>query len=409
MKVMTSTVRVFIALIGIGCAGSAFAQTTAPLLKQSDLVYQGAFRLPAGSADESSLAYGGIALGFNPANNSLFILGHDHTQRTAEVKIPALINTSDVSKMATATILQPLTDATEGKLKSVNSSDPNAQKIGGHFVYNGKLYITGYSFYDGNGTSKASHFVRPLDLSTKGQALGPYKVGNDYPGWVGIYMTEIPAEWRSLLGGPALTGGCCLSITSLHSNGPAVSVFDPTTIGSATAPATALVGYPLASPLGGSYDKKSSYFNLATKIKGVIFPSGTRSVLFFGRQGTGEYCYGDGAPCGDPSDLYKGTHAYPYVYQIWAYDANDLLAVKQGSKSRSSVQPYALWNYTLPTENKQSTHLIGGATYDAKNQLIYIAQECADTNCMSIIHAFKVQGGAPAAAGPKPPTAVSAQ
>jgi hypothetical protein len=410
MKFFNSTVRAGVALLAIAAAGPAVAQTTAPLLQQGDLVYQGGFRLPPGSADESSLAYGGTAIGFNPANNSLFILGHDHAQRTAEVKIPALVNTSDVSKMATATLLQSLTDATEGKLNSINSSDPNGQKIGGHLVYNGKLYITGYSFYDGNGSQKASHFVRPLSLSTKGQVTGPVKVGSDYPGYVSIYMTQVPTEWQSLLGGPALTGGCCLSITSLHSNGPAVSVFDPARVdGGSSAPATALVGYPLGSELGGGYATKNDYFNLATKIKGIAFPTGTRSVLFFGRQGTGAYCYGDGGPCGDPSDQYKGPHAYPYVYQIWAYDANDLVAVKQGLKSRSAVKPYALIRYNLPTESKQSSHLIGGAAYDAKNQLIYVSQECADSNCTAIIHAFKVQGGGPAARAPNPPSGVSAQ
>lgn len=405
-------VRALFALLLTAAAGQAFAQTTAPLLQQGDLVYQGAFRLPQGSADENSLAYGGTGLGFNPANNSLFMVGHDHAQKSAELKIPALTNTSDVSKMATATFIQNLTDATEGKLDSINPSDPNDQKIGGHLVYNGKLYITGWSFYDGNGSQKASHFVRPLSLSTKGQVLGPYKVGSNYPGYVSGYMTQIPEEWRSLLGGPALTGNCCLSITSLQSNGPAVSVFDPAKLDSGSTTAVDLVGYPLGQELGSGYDTKNNLFNLATKIKGVVFPNGTRSVLFFGRQGTGAYCYGDGGPCGDPSDMYKGPHAYPYVYQVWAYDANDLLAVKQGSKTRSQIKPYAVWNYNLPTESRQSTHLVGGAAYDAANQLIYVSQECADSNCVAIIHAFKVQGGtagAPPPPKPAPPSNVKAQ
>src|SRR5882672_3895510 len=279
MNFLTKTLAAVLALVGMTAAGQVSAQTTAPLLKQADLVYQGAFRLPQLSADENSFAWGGTSLGFNPANNSLYIRGHDNAQRTAEVKIPALVNTSDVSKMVTASILQSLTDATEGKLGSINPLDPNGQKVGGYLVYNGNLYISGYSFYDGSGTQRSSHFVRPLNLSTKGQVLGPYKVGSSYPGYYSLYMTQVPAEWQSLLGGPALTGGCCLSITSLQSNGPAVSVFDPAKLASTT-PATELVGYPLGSNLGPGETTKNNLFNLATKIKGVIFPTGTRSVLF---------------------------------------------------------------------------------------------------------------------------------
>ena len=82
---------------------------------------------------------------------------------------------------------------------------------------------------------------------------------------------------------------------------------------------------------------------------GLVFPAGTRSVLFFGKQGVGTFCYGPGtsnqalvgtiAPgfvdpyCYDPVDDSKGTHAYPYIYQVWAYDANDLAAAKAGQSA----------------------------------------------------------------------------
>lgn len=41
-------------------------------------------------------------------------------------------------------------------------------------------------------------------------------------------------------------------------------------------------------------DPLSSY-NGATRLAGVVMPAGTRSVLFFGTQGIGEFCYGTGA------------------------------------------------------------------------------------------------------------------
>jgi hypothetical protein len=50
----------------------------------------------------------------------------------------------------------------------------------------------------------------------------------------------------------------------------------------------------------------------------LSFPAGIRSVLFFSRYGVGSYCYcyGTGAECNEPADNSKGTHAYPYRYQI---------------------------------------------------------------------------------------------
>ncbi len=407
VSAVTRTARLSFIALCAGFAHLASAQTDLPLLQMTDLVYQGAFRVPVGSSDNATLAYGGTALGYNATNNSLFMTGHDQRQPSVEVKIPALVNSTDLSKLATATLLQSFADPTEGKLSSINNSDPNAKKIGGHLVYKGKLYVTGYSYYDGSGTQSTSHFSRPLDLSAKGQVVGPVRVGSQYPGFVHGYMTPVPAEWQSAFGGPVLTGHCCLSITGHQSNGPAVSVFDPEKIGQVSpVPATAVLGYPYPQILGPGETTGNRYFNLATKIKGVVFPNGTRSVLFFGRQGTGKYCYGEGSTCGDPSDPYKGTHAYPYVYQIWAYDANDLLAVKNGSKQQHTIQPYGLWNFTMPFEKSQGTHLIGGAAYDPSRNLVYISQECADNNCSPIIHAFKVAAGT-AVVKPRPPADVS--
>ena len=98
------------------------------LLKQSDLLYEGAFRLPRGKAGKSSFAYGGWALAYNPANDSLFIVGHDHQQMVGEISIPQVINSKELRELSTARVLQPFTDATEGKMFTV---DKGTIKIGG--------------------------------------------------------------------------------------------------------------------------------------------------------------------------------------------------------------------------------------------------------------------------------------
>ena len=380
-----------------------------PLLDQAALVYQGAFRLPQAACGSTytCFSYGGTAVAYNGARNSLYIVGHPYGQLTAEVSIPPLVNSRSLSALNTASLLQPFADATEGKRNSVNVRTPNSRNVGGQFVYHGKLIISVYSYYDGSGTQKASHFVRPLDLSARGQVAGPYRVGSQYPGFVSGYMTAVPAEWQSSLGGPALTGNCCLAIAGIQSNGPAVSAFDPDKLGAVTpTPATALVGYPSREPLGTGWGTQSTLYNGSTQITGIVFPPGTRSVLFFGRQGVGPFCYGSGTPdaslngqatghgdrwCYDPANSSKGTHTYPYVYQIWAYDAKDL-AARSWWKSLSGIHPYAVWSFRLPFE-RVDNHFLGGVGFDPQNNLIYLSQREEDLNNSPIIDVFKIAVG----------------
>jgi hypothetical protein len=378
-------------------ATQVYAQTPGgfPLVQPNNLVYQGAFRPPPGSTDQLSFNYGGTALAYNPANNSLFMVGHDWYQRSAEISIPALVNGASIADLHTATLLQHFADATEGKLNQINPDDPNSKKIGGQLVYNNQLYVSTYSYYDGASTQSSSHFARPMNLSTMGLLVGPLRVGDQYPGFVSGYMTQIPPEWQSLFGGPALTGNCCLAIVSAQSNGPAASVFNPSHMGVVKpVPATPVVGYPSSHPLG-NWGTTNPYFNGTTQVTGIVFPVGTRSVLFFGRHGLGTFCYGTGAECNDPADNSQGTHAYPYRYQVWAYDGKDLIAVKNGTKQQWEPRPYAIWNFSLPFENADDYHQFGGVAYDPSTGLIYVVQGCAASGCGPIIHAFKISIGTP--------------
>lgn len=399
-----------LAIAGLWVASSAYAQTTtAPLVQKADLVYKGAFRVPLNTNGSSSFGWGGTGLGYNPANNSLFMTGTDPNPYSAEIKIPEIVNSTSISSLQTATFVQAFKDPTEGKLGQINPGDTNTQKVGGHLVYNGKLYVSGYSYYDGSGSQSASHFVRSLSLSTGG-VQGPYKIGSVSAPWVNQYMGLIPQAWRSAFGGPAIAGGCCLAIISVQSNGPSAVVFDPDNVGKVSpVPGTEVLGYPYGKQLGPGGETKNALFNLSTRIKGIAFPEGTRSVLFFGRHGLGAYCYGESAACGDPAWPYKGTHNYPYVAQVWAYDANDLVAVKNKTKTAYSVVPYSTWTMDMPFFSDNDDHMLGGAAYDPATKTIYVSQLCKDgSSCGPIIHAYEVRVGT-ASKSPNPPSAVSAQ
>ena len=425
----------------------------APLVQPQNLVYQGAFRVPSGVFEganltpweiENSLAqfsYGGTSLAYNPANDSLFIVGHDQGQLVAEVDIPTLLPGAAVDNLNTGSLRQAFTDPTDQLLAKVNDDPLNpadvTTKIGGMLPYQNQLYLSAYIYYDGRGTQHLSHFVSGLDLSVNGDARGPYEVqiptcDPSQPstclgaGFFSGYFALVPLEWQAALGGPVLNGNCCLGVISRTSFGPAVSTIDPAKLGAETPlQAKPLVYYPTPHPLlepgrepcldfdtchpiVDGWSDNSTLFNGSTEIRGVVFPDKTRSVLFFGRHGV-NFCYGPGTDdpalvgtpatvdddgnvvdswCLDPEDSSKGVHGYPYLYYVWAYDANDLAAVASGQKLPWEVRPYAVWPLSLPFSTIGSTR-IGGAAFDPQTRRLFISQLYAD-DVQPVIHVFTI-------------------
>src|SRR3989339_46672 len=99
--------------------GSSGGTVATGLIQPSDLVYQGAFRLPGGSNGTSWL-YGGTASTYYPkgdpsgANDgypgSLFATGHEWEQQVSEISIPAPVNSRNVNNLNTATTIQPFSN-----------------------------------------------------------------------------------------------------------------------------------------------------------------------------------------------------------------------------------------------------------------------------------------------------------
>lgn len=362
---------------------------TLPLLDQGSIQYLGSFNVPQEDGNGVSLAYGGYALSVDPTQPGLFIGCHDYTQYLAEINIPAITDPPQ-----TATFLQNCADVTEGRLPLVDDYMP---RMGGTLRYNGRLIISAYGYYDTDYSQTRSHFASTPNLAQSGDISGPFTVGDGPAGMVAGYMTTIPLEWQTAFGGPALTGQCCLSIISRSSAGPAVSVFDPNNVGVANpVPATTVLAYPLEHALAPP-ESQNNLFNLTTRMGGVAFPTGSRSLLFFGRHGTGPYCYGTGATCGDPVDQYSGPHAYPYVFQVWAYDALDLLAVKNGEKQSWEVQPYATWQLT--EMDVPGRAFIAAAAYDPASGRLYIAEEYEEN---PHIHVYQITVSDAATPPPSP-------
>lgn len=366
-------------VIALTPAGWAQSPTSQPRVQASNMRYLGSFRLPSSDgsgASTGSLNYGGTALGLT-GNGGLLLGGHDWYQRLCEVSIPTI--------GGTASIRQRCVDVAENRLSQIDS---DTVKLGGTLVYNGRLIVSAFSYYDADGGATRSHFASGTTLATSGDVTGPVQVGTAGAGFVAAYMGVVPQEWRPLLGGPALTGSCCLSIISRTSSGPAISVFDPDKVGRVTpVPATQLLGYPLNHPVANA-STANNLFTHADMMGGVAFPAGTRSVLFIGRHGTGQPCYGEADACNDPAQTYKGGHAYPYVHQVWAYDANDLLAVKNGTKKSWELRPYATWRLTEMNNSGSAT--IAGATYDPSTRRLYVTERYGEA---PRVHVYEITAG----------------
>jgi hypothetical protein len=359
-----------------------------PRLQKDGLHYLGGLRLPGGKQGASEFAYGGTALAFNPSGPSLLVVGHDWHQAVAEVSIPDnLVKSKRSQDLPVASCLQPFASLITRVPK--NTLEGNV-KVGGLLVVEGKLIGSLYGYYDAEGKARDSHFrLASLDLPSA-QVGGLYQVGDLGGGFTGGYMAEVPPEWREALGSSYVTGQAALNIISRTSSGPALFGFDPADLGSkSVAPIKPYVYYPLSHPLG-KIDEKGPYFNGNTEIKGVCFAPETCSVLFFGSHGTGDVYYGEAVGARDRNRVAKGWHSVggQYQYQVWAYDANDFVAIKIGKVKPWEIKPYAVWKLELPID-EGSKHL-GGVAFDAENNRLYVSQLHADEWARPLIHVFEL-------------------
>ncbi len=366
----------------------------------ADLRYLGGFRLPADEANGDGFSFGGGPIAYNGVRKTLYV--GSRAGRVAEVTIPDPVTDSDVTKLPFSGYVQPFNDPTEGRLKDVGG-DAN---LAGLLVFQQRLYGTGMIFYDANNTQTVSHFVRPLALEARG--AGPMRRvwERGRTGFVAGYLAAVPPEWQSRLGGPAITGQCCVSIISRTSWGPAAFAWNPLDLArDADVAATPLLYYDSQHQTLGPHDGSNPTFGGTTQVAGLAVLARTRTALFVGSNGMGPYCYGNGTSdkslhdtagadgerfCYDPAASDKGQHAYPYRNQMWAYDLNDLAQVRAGRKDPWEVRPYDVWAFELPTP--QPTKRLAGVAYDADGRRLFVSQRMADPDGYSyraVIHVFQ--------------------
>lgn len=374
---------------------------TAPRLTFDQLVYEGAFRVPA-SGFGDTFAFGGRPMAFNPESNTLFL--GSRAGKVAELSIPTPINASTPDRLPFAQFVQPFHDPADGRLKEVAEE---GAALDGLMVHEGSLYGTGLIYYDALHAQRLTHFTRSLKLGSP-EVTHMHRVGESgQAGFVAGYMASVPIEWRASLGGSAVTGQCCIPIAGRTSWGPSLFSWNPADLGRGTAvKAHPLVYYSSEHPTLGPWEGSNEMYGGTTEMAGVAIITGTRTVLFVGRNGTGPFCYGDGTSdplkarsrdadgrqwCYDPVNSDKAPHAYPYRLQFWAYDLNDLAAVRAGSRDPWEVKPYAVWPFELPIDEPRKR--VGSVAFDPARRRLFISQLQGDPDGYEfrpLIHVFRI-------------------
>lgn len=407
--------------------------------------YVGCFRAPGAGG---VLNYGGYGLTMG-GPNSLFLTVEASINGgfvAAEIGIPAdIAPASTLSGCAAAPVIQSPVDVWEGKFTQL--ADPSVGLQLGHvnlwglLAVDSQLCMVGGINYDASDSGKRSAFCRSRNLASRGTVsnamhlgTGTYRyvsqgreITDEKPGYTFGYMGWVPVEWRFSLGADACAGGTGKNITFRQSQGPALTCFQTSDLLRRTpdVPAQFLLNYPyeqremgermlgwwqgsaLPAPgVNGMSIQYDALWNGTGRINGFAWPNRSRTIMFIGSMGIGEWCYKDcpnhpvmpTSPRPDGSSVINGHHAEPDTYRVWFYDALDLVKVRRGELRPWKVMPYRVENITLPGPT-QRVHSIRSAIVDPVTNRLFVAQY-ADTYTQGgayvdsppVIHVYQLQG-----------------
>ncbi len=432
---------VLVLLTAAALTGGVHAQTTPssePLVQATSMTYLGGFALsnawPSGT--NNTFQYGGGSLAYynDPKYGpSLYVNGHPNCGScVGQVQIPSAspVNSANWSSLPMATTIQQPADITQGTLNNImNGNNGNNNEVYGLLVGNGRILVGANNVYGVDGTISPPGQIADIAVqgSTSVSAGGVFSqwttVGGSH--FVGAirsqagWMAWIPSEWQSLVGGDALTGQGAIAVTGTTSSGASANVITSSNVGAVKpVPGITMVYYDVnvAAMCGskGCEATQNSEFNLTGDIGGMLWVPGTRSILYVGGIGTGPYCYGTVADCGN-TDTWrtevKGPHAPPYRNQVWAFDANDFVKVKNGTLSPQAIQPYSYWALSgmaaSPVGNTDG--YVIGATIDPNTLRLYMTVDYGTTPRVEVwqINVGTATSSPAPTAVPDPPTAVS--
>ncbi|MFQ6083171.1 MAG: hypothetical protein ACE5WD_07425 [Candidatus Aminicenantia bacterium] len=439
--------NVFLSLLTVSILVIIFSATTADtdkntntttdisthLIQPSDLVYQGAFRLPAGDgSDERSWSWGGTAMTYYPHGDptgpndeypgSIFATGHEQYQYVSEISIPVPVISSskNLSELNTAKSLQSFQDIRGDFLGDYvelprvgleylpKQGSQTSDKI--HFGW-------GQHFQE---ESDVTHGWFNLNLSNPQRAGGWY-IDNQSPYSVNDYIFEIPSSWaNSNTPGKLLATGRYRD-GGWSGQGPSLFAYGPWNEGNPPAHGTrldaiTLLKYDSSEEVDALYDSSAhtmkNYHHSDEWSGGAWLTAGDKStVIFVGTKGIGKYWYGfsDGTvwpdeppypDIPDPPHNDRGWWSSRFEAQIIFYNPDDLADVAQGRKKSYEPQPYATLNideYLYNIEKvpgldiKLQKYRLGAACFDRKRGFLYIFEFRGDReNERPLAHVWKI-------------------
>ncbi|QTA91864.1 hypothetical protein [Desulfonema magnum] len=398
------------------------ASRTGLRLYPRDIVYKGAFAYPEG--DE--WGYGGHALAYYPFGDSggaddgypgsFYTAGNATTGLVGEISIPEPVMSDDFNALPKASVLQSPMDITGGLINNCTYCEdceyrnvdgleylPNINKIvwnlrdwynvtacdqdslgwsdpdmtGPRGVWHiGKRPSDNYEFH--NGKTCDYLFKAPEDfadeyLDGKRLIAGNHRESGTYGGSQGPTLFAV-APWKN--GNPPENGQNldALAMTYYRER-----------LGCAWNESEEMI----PNPTSGACDFPD-YRAMDSWTGGAWVQSGGISaILIFGRKSAGNNCYGTQEACGDPCNMDKGYHAYPYETQILFYDPEDLKAVISGTKEPWQVMPYDRHSLSDRVIGGECATL-GAAAYDEENGLIYVTEQEAGQSGEPVVHVWKV-------------------
>jgi hypothetical protein len=434
---MTRIVRLHVAVLALASQFIFRVPLDPNLMYAGSFTWTGAFKVPTGNQGDSQFGYGGLALGYNSAGNggagSLYFSCHADENlpwnSMGEITIPTALTSEPLSTLNRATTLQVCRDETDGKADDA-SGGVNMQ-IGGIAVIGSGAsarVISNRNLKFSGPTYEYSFFASPLDLDiSNSDAVGPVEINSStelsslvvsamQQQAVAGYISEVPTEWQDDLGGTHIAGWMFGSVIAAGGWCPTVMAFDAADVegagtnGKVTGVALMACGGNSGTPLRrgpGSYlldyNGSTELYNQGTWLAGCFIPAnGKRSLLCLIRftlstyAGGGQVCYK-----GEQGDAFGGLPGQscsmtdccgcgvvsgdPYAFGIAAYDLNDLIAVKNGSKSLWEPRPYSIWFLSRSDDSPMaylpaSQHQLGLA-HDPVNKRVWTTWGASIATC----------------------------
>jgi len=400
----------------------------ARLVPHTDLTYLGAFKMP--SSVESNVCYqwNGIQgfILFNPDGDSggaadgytgsLIVSAKIGCPTIGEIDIPAPV-VGDKSSLSSSSILQAITDMSNGDLQDVVSGNTNIG-MGNAIILpssgGNRIFGVTHKNYNTDNTSNWDEVLTSfsLDFATTLDHSGWFQVTGEYVGAVGQYAFTVPQAWADtntggktvIVGGNRFAGGGShgVSLYAIDPWGPTENPpvdgtdFVPTTIVEYTDGITSMDNYGYANQPGNLKWIEDSTGNASVIANGLYFgrwrsPNDTLTSDWT-QNPTGWY-YGTPHPEGTGG---KGYNNEPYAFAFLLYDPDDLADSLDGTIESYEVQPYGYYNwakyaYDEPYHVDGNPKNSGGLAYDETNHLLYVNERLVGE--AGIIHVFSVADG----------------